>query len=383
LAIYFLNVKSIGRAGGSSAVGASAYRSGERIHDERSGKTYDHSARQDVLHKEVVVPEKFAAHDMAWANDRASLWNLAEASESRKHARVAREYLVVLPFELSPEQRLSLAKQFSRELVERYRFALDLAVHAPRDFPGSDPRNFHAHLLATTREVTSTGLGAKTAMEWSDTKRREAGLSSAAGEILHVRQRWAEIANESLRAAQLDARIDHRTLRAQGIDREPKLWIPRVAYEVERRGGRSVLAERIREEHQARVDARLQATAQKERAPAAHRSLKDSIKAWLRRGEALAPKLSQDEPAKESATARAASREALAPKLSQDEPADEAAQNWTRYRESHPSMTADEAAQNWVRHREAHLRGREQTRTEQAEKEQERQQRSHDNDFSL
>jgi hypothetical protein len=125
-----------------------------------------------------------------------------------------------------------------------------------------------------------------------------------------------------------------------------------------------VLAERIREEHQALVDARLQATAQKERAPAAHRSLKDSIKAWLRRSEALAPKLSQDEPAKESATARAASREAPAHKPSQHEPADEAAQNWARYRE-------------------AHLQGREPTRTEQAEKEQERQQRSHDNDFSL
>src|SRR5277367_4905073 len=122
MAVYFLNLKTFGRSSGSSAVSAAAYRAGERIRDERSGKTYDHSSRQDVLHKEVIVPDQFAADDMTWAKDRASLWNLAEAAESRKDARVAREYLVALPFELSSEQQVNLARGFSRELVERYRF---------------------------------------------------------------------------------------------------------------------------------------------------------------------------------------------------------------------------------------------------------------------
>ena len=81
------------------------------------------------------------------------------APRSRKNARVAREYLVALPAELSPHARINLVAGFSRELVERYRFALDIAIHAPRDFPGSDPRNFHAHLLATTREVTTRRIG--------------------------------------------------------------------------------------------------------------------------------------------------------------------------------------------------------------------------------
>ena len=227
MAVYFLNLKTFGRAGGSSAVSAAAYRAGERIRDERSGKTYDHSDRQDVMYKEIILPGQFVSDDMTWAKDRANLWNMAESAETRSNARVAREYLVALPVELSPTQRIGLVRGFSQELADRYRFALDLAIHAPRDFPGSDPRNFHAHLLATTREVATDGLGAKTTLEWNDVSRREAGLGPAINELLHVRARWAATTNEALRDAHVAARIDHRTLRAQGIDREPRPQIPR------------------------------------------------------------------------------------------------------------------------------------------------------------
>jgi ATP-dependent exoDNAse (exonuclease V) alpha subunit len=256
MAIYFLNIKTFGRSGGSSAVSAAAYRSGERIRDERTGKTYDHSDRQDVMHKEIILPSKFSADDLSWAKDRANLWNTAEGAETRSNARVAREYLIALPVELPHEHRRDLVRGFSQELADRYQFAVDAAIHAPRDFSGSDPRNFHAHLLATTREVGIEGLGAKTTLEWNDASRREIGLEPAINELLHVRQRWATVTNEALREAAVSARIDHRTLHAQGIDREPKLHIPRAAFEMERHGYRSALAERLREEYQARVAAK-------------------------------------------------------------------------------------------------------------------------------
>jgi ATP-dependent exoDNAse (exonuclease V) alpha subunit len=258
MAIYFLNLKMFGRSTGNSAVSAAAYRSGERIRDERTGRTYDHSGRQDVMHKEIVLPAKFVDDDMPWARDRARLWNAAENAESRKNARVAREYLVALPVELSPDQRLGLVRGFSAELSDRYGFALDFAIHAPRDFPGSDPRNFHAHLLATTREVNLAGLGAKTTLEWRDARRREIGMQPTIHELLHVRERWATVTNSALREAQLSARIDHRSLEAQGIDREPGLYIPRAAFEMERHGYTSVLADRLRAEHESRAVARLE-----------------------------------------------------------------------------------------------------------------------------
>jgi ATP-dependent exoDNAse (exonuclease V) alpha subunit len=292
VAVYFLNLKTFGRANGSSAVSAAAYRAGERIRDERSGKIYDHTDRRDVMHKEIILPSHFASDAMSWAKDRANLWNTAESAETRSNARVAREYLVALPVELSPDQRLGLVRGFSQELADRYRFAVDYAIHAPRDFPDSDPRNFHAHLLATTREVTTQGLGAKTTLEWGDSRRREAGLGPDVNELVHVRQRWAVATNEVLRAAHVAARIDHRSLRAQGIDREPQPHIPRLAFEMERRGYRSELAERMREDYEARVEARLQRSAARDAIPAKPQSLEEirrqARESWLqmRRGHA-------------------------------------------------------------------------------------------------
>lgn len=270
MAVYYLNMKTFGRTGGSSAASAAAYRAGERIRDDRTGRTYDHSERQDVMHKEIVLPSRFADQDMAWARDRANLWNRAESAEVRKNARVAREYLVALPVELSPDQRVGLVRGFSQELSDRYGFAVDVAIHAPRDFPGSDPRNFHAHLLATTREVNAEGLGAKTTLDMNDGNRRKLGLDPVINELLHVRARWATVTNEALQEAQVAARIDHRTLDAQGIDREPRPHIPKAAFEMERHGYRSVVAERLREEYQARVQARLEKGINRDAVNAAH-----------------------------------------------------------------------------------------------------------------
>jgi hypothetical protein len=283
MAIYFLNLKTLGRTTGSGAVSAAAYRAGERIKDERTGRTYDHSGRQDVLHKEIMLPNQFAGEKMSWAKDRGNLWNTAERAEVRSDARTAREYLVALPAELSPQARINLVMGFSREMVERYRFALDIAIHAPRDYPGSDPRNFHAHLLATTREVTPTGLGAKTTLEWSDTNRRKIGLGRAVGELLYVRERWATAANAALEHENINARIDHRTLKAQGIDREPRPHIPHAAFEMERHGYRSVVAERIRADYQARVEARLARAAQPQQPVAAPKSLAHKAKEFALR----------------------------------------------------------------------------------------------------
>jgi MobA/MobL family protein len=350
MAIYFLNLKTLGRATGSSAVSAAAYRAGERIKDERTGKTYDHSGRQDVLHKEIMLPNRFAAEKMAWAMDRSNLWNSAEGAERRGDARTAREYLVAVPPELSPQARINLVKGFSRELVERYGFALDIAIHAPRNYPGSDPRNFHAHLLATTREVTPTGLGAKTTLEWSDTHRRQMGLGSAVGELLYVREHWATAANAALEQEHVNARIDHRTLKAQGIDREPKPHIPHAAFEMERRGYRSVVAERIRADYQARVEAQLQRAVQHEPRAAAPKSPKDL--------------------ATESALKWAA-RSRQAHEKSPGDLAMEAALRWkARYGQTHeksPDDLAKEAATRWLRYRQAQLQ--EQAKAKAPEKE--------------
>jgi hypothetical protein len=359
MAIYFLNLKSLGRASGSSSVSAAAYRAGERIKDERTGRTYDHSGRQDVLHKEIMLPNQFAAENMSWAKDRSILWNMAERVETRGAARTAREYLVALPPELSPQARINLVKGFGRELVERYGFALDIAIHAPRNYPGSDPRNFHAHLLATTREVTPAGLGAKTALEWSDTRRRQHGLGRAVGELLYVRERWAMAANAALEKEHINARIDHRTLKAQGIDREPRPHIPHAAFEMERRGYHSAVAERIRADYQARVEARLARAAQHQQPVATQKSLAGKAKEyalkWLgvrppqKEAQTRSPEVVAKEPVQGGLRDRQ-THEVARPSANEDL-AKKSALSWAaRYGQAHeknPRDVAKEAALRW------------------------------------
>jgi ATP-dependent exoDNAse (exonuclease V) alpha subunit len=255
MAIFHLHTKSISRGAGRSAAAAAAYRAGERIRDERTGVLHDHSHRTDVSHKEILLPSRLQPADCAWATDRASLWNAAERAELRRDARVAREYQVSLPFELSADERLRLARSLAQELAERHNVAIDLAVHAPRG--AGDPRNHHAHLLATSREVTAAGFGGKAGLDMAGSERQRRGLPVGIAEIKAVRERWATLSNQALEAAGSQARVDHRSLRAQGIDREPLPHIPAGAFYMERRGLHSEVAERIWEHYRARVEARL------------------------------------------------------------------------------------------------------------------------------
>src|SRR5271154_4737504 len=125
-------MQTFSRSNGSNAPSLAAYRSGERIRDERSGRTYDHTDRRDIMHKEILLPARFAAAEMSWAADRSTLWNAAEMAEKPKNARVAREYMIALPPELTHPQRVNVVRGFAQELAERYGFAVDAVVHAPR-----------------------------------------------------------------------------------------------------------------------------------------------------------------------------------------------------------------------------------------------------------
>lgn len=255
MAIYRFQISAVGRSAGRRATAAAAYRAGERLRDERSGKLYNYASRKDVAHSEIFLPSHLAGAADAWARNRERLWNTAERAEKQANSRVAREYQVSLPHELSIAQQVDLARSLSVELAERYNVAVDLAVHLPRE--GGDSRNFHAHLLTTTREVTPRGLGAKTGLDMSNDARRRRDLPVSRDEFHTLRERWATLTNEALREANVDARVDHRTLAAQGIDREPHPRIPIASLKMEQRGVRSEVAERIREGYRQRVQERL------------------------------------------------------------------------------------------------------------------------------
>jgi ATP-dependent exoDNAse (exonuclease V) alpha subunit len=144
----------------------------------------------------------------AWARNRERLWNAAEQSETRKNSTVARDFVVSLPAEFTAAQRKELTMTLAGEISRRHHCAVDVAVHRPSR--GGDSRNFHAHLLCSTRRLPPEGFTDKT-RELDDTK---------TGEILYWRERWAALQNERLKQHGHPDRVDHRTLKAQGIERE-------------------------------------------------------------------------------------------------------------------------------------------------------------------
>jgi hypothetical protein len=223
MAIYHLSVKAISRSAGRSATAAAAYRAGCKIADERTGEIHDYTRKRGVESADLVLPDGAPE----WASHRPRLWNAAELAEKRKDACVAREFEVALPSELSPAERRRLAVDFAKDMANREGCAVDVAIHAPgRE---GDNRNFHAHILRTTRKVEADGLGAKLDTEKAGRKRVD--------DLEAVRTLWANLTNERLRENGIEAQVDHRSLKAQGIEREPTRHLGPAASGYERRTG--------------------------------------------------------------------------------------------------------------------------------------------------
>ena len=237
MASYHLSVKAVSRATGRSGPGAAAYRTASRIECERDGTVHDYTRRGGVEGEAFIV----APEGASWALDRSVLWNAAEAAEKRKDAKVAREYELALPCELDATGRRALAREFAEAVVERYGVAADVAVHAPgRE---GDRRNWHAHVLTTTRVAGAEGLGAKT---------RELDVAQTSGPAVEaLRELWAMQVNRALERIQAEARVDHRSFARRGVAREAERHLGVAASGMERKAEARARAE-VREQEQAR-----------------------------------------------------------------------------------------------------------------------------------
>jgi hypothetical protein len=364
MAIYMSRVKTFPREKGARVTRAAAYRAGERIRDERSGKVYSYLGRRDVFYKEVIVPSEFAGNaEIAWTQDRSSLWNAVERTE-RCNAQLGREVMVVLPAELSGAQRTQLVRGYAQDLADRYRCAVDTTIHLPR--PDADERNHHAHLLMTPREVTPKGLGPRTSFGLSGTERSALGLCRRSEDLLWQRERWAKVANDALAAAGLNERVDHRAPRKTDRDREPPFRLPLNIHKMELVSGKpSRVGEALRRQYRERVEARLKGPA--ELARVVQRQKDENRRAVLRREalEAALPKkisravLNRDELNQERREQyhadKARSREIEA-SLS---PEQQSVQRWLQWRERQQALgkaqapTAEDSVRRWLAYREA------------------------------
>ena len=149
MAIYHFSVKTISRSAGRSAVACSAYRSGEKLIDNRYGKEQDYTRKMGVEFKNIYAP----IYTKPSLTNRQTLWNEVEKTERRKDANLAREFEIAFPHELNQRQREKLLDELCSKIVDRHGVVVDAVIHAPHTKSGTDERNYHAHIMFTGRQI--------------------------------------------------------------------------------------------------------------------------------------------------------------------------------------------------------------------------------------
>jgi MobA/MobL family len=253
---------------GRCAIAAVAYRTGDVLEDERTGQRYDYTRKRGVIGAEIMLPEG----GPSWMLDRSALWNAVEIIEKRKDAQLARDFVISLPHELNHDQRVALTREFVREQFCARGFVADIAWHAPSKTEGL---NWHAHVMVTMRKVEGTGFAARKERPAGDGLKHPALIWKE--ELIRLREAWADTANRHLEAAGLDIRIDHRSLEARGIDREPEPKQGPLATKIEREG-RESHAGAERREVQARNAERARLKLEHAEAIAEERRIVDTMK---------------------------------------------------------------------------------------------------------
>ena len=302
MAIYHLEAKVVGRGAGRSAVAASAYLSCSRLYNDYDGIQHDYTKKQGLVWQEVFLPE-YAPQE--W-QDREKLWNAVEEVETAKDSRLAREFVVALPIELSREQQIELLQDFIREQFVSDGMCADAAIH------DTDGHNPHAHILLTVRPLDERGKWQyKTEKEYLYMRNgEERGFTAAefksaqndgwekqypykvgkkkvymtpsaaeAQELIRAdkhpkstrygrqnpiserwnseeqlvswRVAWADVTNRYLESAGREERIDHRSNAARGLDEIPTIHEGVTVQALERKG---IVSDRCEMNRQIRAD---------------------------------------------------------------------------------------------------------------------------------
>lgn len=245
MAIYHLTCKTLTVKSGRSVVAAAAYRARGRMVDEITGEIHDYRAGEDDHRKTYLlgIPYNLDAVD----NDPQKLWNLAQKAEGRANGTIAREIEVALPAELDPYHQESILNEFVlKQFVPRGMIA-QVSIHEGLK---SREENPHAHILLTTRKFDHskkefiTKRGHKSKLDWA---KRET--------LLSWREAWAETVNKRLEP---EMRIDHRSLKAQGItDRLPQIHEGPMVQALERKGFLTAIRKFNLEQAKKAIDRRL------------------------------------------------------------------------------------------------------------------------------
>ena len=242
IAIYHCNISIVSRGKGKSAVAAAAYRSGEKLTNERDGMTHDYTRKGGVVHNEIMLPP----HAPPSFSDRSTLWNSVELYEKAGNAQLAREIDAALPIELSREEQIRLVREYCSSQFVSKGMCVDFAIH------DTDSGNPHCHIMLTMRPLDERGAWAAKSKKEYDLdengerirlpngryKTHKVDLTgwNDKGNALLWRKAWADISNSYLERAGSTERIDHRSNAERGIDEIPTVHMGVAACQMEKKG---------------------------------------------------------------------------------------------------------------------------------------------------
>lgn len=189
-------MENISRGEGKSSVASAAYRHRKVFTDNRTGDIHGRKTahKKDLAFVQIFAPENTPPDLIV---DSETLWNAVEASEKSKDARLAKEFKIALPAELTPEQGIELTTAFVLEHFTKKGIIADVVIH---DINSHNP---HIHIMGTTREVLATGFGKKS-REWDKPETLDGW-----------RKGWQDFCNKFLEKYEYEARVDHRSIRVQ------------------------------------------------------------------------------------------------------------------------------------------------------------------------
>ena len=305
MAIYHLEAKVVSRGKGRSAVAASAYLSCSKILNDYDGVQHDYTRKKGLVWQEVFLPENAPTE---W-QDRSVLWNAVEESEKTKDSRLAREFVVALPIELNKSEWQKLLTEFIQEQFVSDGMCADVAIHNPHP-PGHNP---HAHIMLTVRPLdeqgkwqyktekeylcvrngeekgfTATEFKTAQADGWEKQYHYKVGRKkvymppseaekhgyerankhpkstkygrqnpiaerwNSDEQLLVWREKWADVTNKYLaQYPWIDARIDHRSHAARGLDEQPTIHEGVTARALEKKG---IISDRCELNRQIKAD---------------------------------------------------------------------------------------------------------------------------------
>ena len=157
--MFRLEIKTMSRSDGRTAIGSAAYRSCSKLVEDATGIVHDYRNKEGHVFNAIIQP------DGDIHLESSTIWNHAESLETRKNSTVAREFLLTLPRDLPKDVQQQMSIDFTRWLVQKYSFRAEINIHNPTinqrkkyaryrgvEFidTGEQP---HAHILVTTRNI--------------------------------------------------------------------------------------------------------------------------------------------------------------------------------------------------------------------------------------